>query len=142
MPILKKDVPASILPPTRTVSVPELGGEVVVRPLRLSQRLELSARDAQANGDARHQYDHVSALLAYSVVDRNGEPIYSAEEWEVFGAQYLASVLKLWQEVYAVSGLNQDEAEKNPTPGPQARDDAGAKTRPDARGTGRNDERA
>jgi hypothetical protein len=101
--VLSKVNIARPLPPKEVVDVPELGGEIIVRGLMLSDRvriLSLSARGAMP----------ISELLASAVVDAENEPVFTADEWEAFGAQHFVATLKLFKKAKELSGL---EAETN-----------------------------
>lgn len=90
------------------VSVPELGGDVLVRGMLLKDRLEISIVDG---------YGRMSSMLAACVFADNekGEPVplYSAEEWERVGARHYAATLKLWDTTRRLSDIDGEEAEKN-----------------------------
>lgn len=105
MPILKADVKAPVLPQERLHLVPELG-EVIIRPLLLSERLGLWRRSV-AYGYT-DPYTYTAGLLACAVVDANHEPIFSVEEWEIWGALNMRSALQLFEQAWALSGLNDD----------------------------------
>lgn len=103
----KQDIPRPALP-KETVDVPELGGEVVVQALLLRDQLDLSTKQLKTFG-------HFSHMLALTVVDANGDPIFSMEEWEVWGASHLDVALKLFGAVKRLSGMG-DEEKKEPAP--------------------------
>lgn len=106
MAILKKaNIQAPTLP-KETVDVPELGGEVVVSGLLLKDRIELFA--AAETGGAQ-----LSRLLAATVLDADGVPVYTQEEWEQFGAQHFAAALRLFDVARRLSGLDAEVAKKN-----------------------------
>jgi hypothetical protein len=108
LPILKSNVPA--LPQDELVEVPELGGEIVVRPLMLSDRLALF-EEFRSNPE-RAPFTHIVSLLALSVVDGNGERLYTTEGWERFGGKHMDAALKLFDIAWRVSGLASEEAAK------------------------------
>ena len=110
MPILKSEVtPVPALPAPEVVPVPELGGEVVVRPMLLSDRLRLMRlRDGRPK-----DYAHIAELLACAVVDANGEELFSAEDWEAWGRIHTGAAVRLWDVAYKLSGLSSEDAEKN-----------------------------
>jgi hypothetical protein len=107
----KSNIVAPTLPEPQVREVPALGGEVLVRPLMLSDRLAIH-QDVRTNGGAPVQFAHISALLAYAVVDANHEPIFTAEQWEAWGALHTAAALDLWDVAWAISGFDQESAEK------------------------------
>ena len=109
MPILKKDVPAPVLPESRVVPVPALGGDVIVRPLLLSDRLAL----AQESRGQPKDFSYIASLLAYAVVDAENQQLFTTQQWEAWGAQNMAAALALWDEAWTTSGLDPESAAKN-----------------------------
>lgn len=108
MAILKKDLPALPSAEKRAVAVPELGGEVIVRPLMLCDYLSMTTR----NGTTKKDFGHIAALLAYAVVDAEDQPLYTVEEWEVWGGINPGPALKLWEAAWEVTSLSVEAAEK------------------------------
>lgn len=108
MPILKKDIPAPVLPEQRVVPVPELGGDVIVRPLMLSARLALANDSRNKPAD----FVHIARLLSYAVVDGEGNALFTTSEWETWGATHIDAVMALWDVAFELSGLG-GEPEKN-----------------------------
>lgn len=101
--VLSKVNIARPLPPKEVVDVPELGGEIIVRGLMLSDRVRIL-------GAASRGAMPISELLASAVVDVDLEPIFTADEWEAFGAQHFVATIKLFKKAKELSGL---EAEVN-----------------------------
>lgn len=104
--ILKSSTPAPSLP-EEVVTVPELGGEVLVRGMLLKDRLSI----ALAEG-----YGRMAAMLAACVYaqDDHGQPtmLYTAEEWERFGSRHYAAALNLWDVTRRLSDMDGEAAEK------------------------------
>ena len=95
--------------PKETVNVASLGGEVIVRALTLSERLNLySVAVGTDNG-----FEHIAKLLNVSVIDPNGFPLLTADEWEQFGGQEMADTLNLFDVVRRLSGLESEVVAKN-----------------------------
>lgn len=111
MPILKTDIQVPVLPDEKVVSVPELGGEVIVRPLTLSDRLAFAQESSRANGQTK-DFAHIATLLTHTVVDANHEHIFTTAQWEAWGALHIDAALKLWDQAWDISGLDQGSAEK------------------------------
>lgn len=109
--VLKKGAPT--LPQEKTLSVPELGGDVILRPLTLSQRFTLREWAAKNAEDENATYRHLVQLLSICVVDADHQPLFTADEWERWGGVHFEAVMLLWDEVYNLSGLNPEAAEKN-----------------------------
>lgn len=92
----------------KVVSVPELGGDVLVRGILLKDRLEASIAG---------RFGSLAAMLAACVFvnDDNGVPVllYDAVEWERWGAKNYEAALALWEVTRELSDLDGKEAEKN-----------------------------
>jgi hypothetical protein len=98
--------------PKRAVAVPELGGEVVVRGLLLKDRLALF-RD----GSETRDYEFVANVLAVTVLDNEGEPLFTSDEWNEFGAVHIKAAMDLFGVASELSGLRatvEGDPEKNP----------------------------
>lgn len=104
MVINKANVPPPVLP-KQVVDVPELGGEVIVRGLLLSDRVRIMNK-AGAGGVM------VSDLLACTVVDAASDPIYTVQEWEQFGSANFGVCLELFKTSRSLSGLDAEVNEK------------------------------
>lgn len=100
----KANVPPPALP-KQVVDVPELGGEVIVRGLLLSDRLAVYRK-------AKTDDLFISDLLACTVVDSENEPIYTKEQWEEFGSSNFNQSLKLYKVAKELSGLDAEVNEK------------------------------
>jgi hypothetical protein len=109
--IRKSDVRAPSLP-EEVISVPELNGDVIVRGLTLGARMALSQRfrDKPKSG---HGFDHISSLLSLSVLDADGEPIFTTQEWEAWGAVNTTAAINLWDVAWRLSDMDGKQAEKN-----------------------------
>lgn len=84
-------------------------GEVVVRGLRLSQRLGLNR--AFREGDERQAADQFAArLLAASVVTKDGQPLFNEDEWDIFGAQHTDDTNALIDVAMRLGGFDRAEA--------------------------------
>lgn len=82
------------------VPVLGLGGDVLVRGLLLSQRLELSLRTS-----GMVTFAQMPELLAVCVLDADEKPVFTAKEWEIFGASNFGSVMVLWDKAMELSGM-------------------------------------
>jgi len=91
------------------------GGEVFVRALRITERLALRREVTAlrpANSDEALEYT-VPRLLGRSVVDADGSPTFSVDEWCDYSATYPGTVLELFNKASVLSGLSVEVAEKN-----------------------------
>ncbi|MGH6625142.1 MAG: hypothetical protein ACRECD_01120 [Burkholderiaceae bacterium] len=109
--------------PKEAVQVDALGGELIVRGLLLSQRLEMSALNAglsaplagetELQARARAGGRLVANTLARCVVLADGEPMWSADQWDQFGATHPEPVLHLFKVARRLGGHDEEAIEKN-----------------------------
>ena len=105
MAVLKKSSVTTPVLPKEQVPVEALGGEVIVQALTLGDRLDLSV------DGVRKLSNLMPVTLSKCVVDRDGEPIFSAQEWDVWGANNIDAVISLFDVVQRLSGVG--ESPKN-----------------------------
>lgn len=99
--------------PAKTVDVPELGGEVVVKGMLLKERIEYAREFAKEKPDDPDRFDHIAELLARSVRDEDGECIFTAAEWELFGASNYLAAMRIWSVAQDMCGFGgREETEK------------------------------
>lgn len=87
-------------------------GPVIVRMLKLSERLALSRpmADAPEGVDTRDIF--ASRLLAASVRTTEGEPLYTQEQWDIFGATQMDAFYTVLEVAMRLSGMD-GEIQKN-----------------------------
>ena len=85
--------------------MPELGGEVIVRGLMLSERVRIL--NAASQGALS-----ISELLSCTVIDAESEPIFSVDEWEAFGATHFVPAMHLFKKAKQLSGLDAETNQK------------------------------
>ena len=98
--------------PKEAVSVASLGGEVIVRGLKLSERLALFANLGEEGAAPEQAFVHVPRVLARVVILADGEPVFTEEQWEIHGASYPDDVFALFKVAQKLSGLDSDDAKK------------------------------
>ena len=108
MSVLKR---ADIAPPTplgrEVVPVAELGGEVVVRGMTLTERLVVTATEGRVE-----QYGGIAFALSRCVLDADGEPLMSQDEWEAWGTDHVEAAIGLFVVVKRLSLLERGDVEK------------------------------
>jgi hypothetical protein len=107
---------ASIKPPVlpkEAVPVASLGGEVIVRGLKLSERLALFADLNRDGAGPAEAFVHVPAVLATTVLASDGLPVFTAEEWETHGIAHADEVFALFQVAQRLSGMDPEASKKN-----------------------------
>lgn len=103
MAVIDKSKVSKPVLPKETVAMPSLQGDVVVTGLLLKDRINLFAA----------QEATMAMLLASTVVDANGDPVFTEEEWQVHGASHFAECIDLYKVAKRLSGLDAEVAEKN-----------------------------
>lgn len=114
MSVLKR---ADIAPPTplgrETVPVPELGGEVVVRGMTLTERLVVTATEGKVE-----QYEGIAFALSRCVLaegdkpDEGLVPLMTQDEWEAWGTDHVEAAIALFVVVKRLSLLERSDVEK------------------------------
>lgn len=99
MAINRKDAAKPSLP-KESKQVDAIGGEVVVQGLLLSDRLALAVNKEKP-------YTHIAEMLSRTVMDDEGEPVYTAQEWEIFGAKNSEAAFELFAIAQRLSGMGE-----------------------------------
>lgn len=107
----------------KTVPVPSLGGDVIVRGLRLSELMEKRTVNDEAkvplDGEsekkarARAGRQVVLFTLSRTVTLADGQPLYTEAEWDTFGADHPSEVLDLFNVAEELNGLKKEAVAKN-----------------------------
>lgn len=108
------------------MAVPELGGEVLVRGLMLSERLANDALhrkesrplagETEEDAHARAGAIGVPRVLARCVLGAGDKPVMSENDWDAFGGDHPLIALRLFNVAIGLSGvgfLAESELEKN-----------------------------
>lgn len=90
----------------KVVPAPELGGDVMVRGMTLSQRLSLNSNEA---GEVTK---NIPRALSYCVLADDGLPVYSEAEWETVGIENMGLCIRLFTIASQLSALTEAEVEK------------------------------
>ncbi len=102
--------------PTATADVAELGGSVEIRGFLFSERLAFGRllksleRNGEANGSdtlAVTDDDLFPPHLLARTVYRDGKPLMTAEQWELFGARHMSIVMDLFWTAYRTCGFDE-----------------------------------
>ena len=138
MAIDRTQVPAPVAP-REAIQVDELGGEVIVQGLLLSQRLQMAAarqrlsvpRAGETDEEARERApdaalggpfephreraagDVICETLARCVLASDGEPLWSAAQWQVFGSTHVGAALALFNAAQRLNGFDIGAARGN-----------------------------
>lgn len=76
-------------------------GKIVVRMLKLSERLAMRDGDADPNTFAPR-------LLAISVTKPGGEPLLDVEGWDIFGSEHQAATNQILDVAMRLSGMGDE----------------------------------
>lgn len=92
--------------PEEEVAVSALNDTVLVRGLGFTRAMYYALNIKPNDGQ------YVAPLLAETVFAADGDPLFTAAEWEAFGAKHTTDVLDLYKAARRLSGLDAEEAEK------------------------------
>lgn len=106
--------------PRRTVEVTEFGGEVIVQGLLMTDWLNLYKECVLEDGTVDRGF-YALALLHHCVVQDDGTPLLSVEEWNRLGRKHSA-VMRLAGICREVVGDDEEAVEGN-SPGPESGSD-------------------
>ena len=103
--------------PKETITVDALGGEVVVRGLLLSERMAVqrqivTLRKTQ-DSDEGAVHSILPVLLALCVIDADGLPVFSQDDWQAFGSRHADQAVALFNTAWLLSGFSQADDAKN-----------------------------
>ena len=99
---------------TETVSVPEWGGEVLVRGLSGSQRDAFEDATLEQKGKSRRvNLANVRArLCAISIVDETGKRMFTDEDVRALGRKSAAALDRVFSAAQRLSGLSDEDVEE------------------------------
>lgn len=89
---------------SQVVPAPELGGDVMVRGMTLSQRLSLNSSTEVTK--------NIPRALSYCVLAEDGLPVYTEAEWETVGSGNMALCIRLFNLASQLSALTESDVEK------------------------------
>lgn len=96
--------------------VEALGGSVAVIQMSLGTRLAAEdIANSHERGDPRVLHQTIPLVLADCVLDADGRPLMSAEQWSIFGGENRNVAIDLFNVAMRLSGFGADteSAEKN-----------------------------
>lgn len=99
---------------TETVSVPEWGGEVLVKALTGAQRDQFEIDSLAGKGKSQHvNLQNIRArLVARSIVDETGARIFQDGDVKALGAKSAAALQRVFDVAQKLSGLTDDDIEE------------------------------
>ena len=100
--------------PTEQVSVPEWGGEVLVRGLTGADRDDFEQSIAEQKGkNVKMNLRNVRAkLVALTVVDEDGNRLFSDKDAEVLGRKSAVALNRVFEVAQKLSGLTPEDVEE------------------------------
>jgi len=103
---------------TEAVSVPEWGGEVLLRMMTASERDDFEAKLFTGEGDKRrvNQTNFRARLCAICLVDEKGERMFKVEDVELLGRKSATALERVFEVAQRINGLGEkavDEAKKD-----------------------------
>lgn len=104
--------------PEEVVSVPAVGGDVLVRGMDMPSLVRFRARqraigakkkgESQEDADERTGGELLPVLLEMCVLADDRQPVYSAAQWGVFATAHMDETMQLWEVAMRLSGLEKD----------------------------------
>jgi len=119
MALSKDQILSAVDRPTRTVNVPEWGGDVVVRSISAKERADYtnSLMELDSKGEYRYKPgDLNSKLLARCLADEDGNRLFSDDEIDALGQKSAAVLDRLFKVAEEMNGLGDkavDDAKGN-----------------------------
>lgn len=100
--------------PTERVAVPEWGGEVIVRGLTAAERDAFEQSIVETRGkNTRMNLKNIRAkLVAMTVVDEQGDRIFSDEDAELLGKKSAAALDRIFAVAQRLSGLRPEDVDE------------------------------
>ncbi|HPU35056.1 MAG TPA: hypothetical protein PK184_20370 [Phycisphaerae bacterium] len=100
--------------PTERVAVPEWSGEVIVRGLTAAERDAFEQSIVETRGkNTRMNLKNIRAkLVAMTVVDEQGNRIFSDEDAELLGKKSAAALDRIFSVAQRLSGLRPEDVEE------------------------------
>ena len=101
--------------PSEDVSVPEWGGTVRVRALTGAERDAFEASMVQVRSDGTRQFrlENIRArLVALTIVDENGERLFSDADVKALGAKSAAALERVGSVAQRLSALTDEDVEE------------------------------
>lgn len=107
-------------PPQETVTVPELGGEVIVRGMTGAERDAFEVAMVEGRGKNRQvNLKNIRArLVAYSCIDQDGARIFSDADIPALGAVRADVLNRIYTKAQRLSGITDEDVDELGTPSP------------------------
>lgn len=99
--------------PTKTVAVPEWGGEVIVRSMTGAERDQYEQQIlAQRGPDGNANIANLRArLVAFCTVDAEGKRVFADEDVDALGAKSAAALDRVFAAASSLNGIGQKDVE-------------------------------
>lgn len=99
---------------TRTVSVPEWGGDVLVRSLSATERDYFESKLVdQSGGKVRANLQNIKARLAsMAIVDEEGNRVFSEQEIAILGTKSAAALNRISEAITDMSGISKKDMDE------------------------------
>lgn len=99
---------------TRTVNVPEWGGDVLVRSLSATERDYFESKLVdQSGGKVRANLQNIKARLAsMAIVDEEGNRVFSEQEIAILGTKSAAALNRIIEAITDMSGISKKDMDE------------------------------
>lgn len=112
MSLLTRDLILAKPLPTKSVNVPDWGGEVLIRPLTASEVAQVT----KSEGEDADAYDSLVKTVRFGVCDEKARSLFKDDDLDAIRNFTIPTLDLLANEIFAVSGVKKtavEEAEKN-----------------------------
>jgi hypothetical protein len=102
------------VPPQETVSIPELGGEVIIRGMSGAERdaFEVSLVEGRGRKREVNLKNLRAKLVAYCCIDEHGARVFSNEEAEALGNMRVDVLNRMYSVAQRLSGISDQDADE------------------------------
>jgi len=99
---------------TRTVHVPEWGGDVLVRSLSATERDYFESKLVdQSGGKVRANLQNIKARLAsMAIVDEDGNRVFTEQEIAILGTKSAAALNRISEAITDMSGISKKDMDE------------------------------
>jgi len=99
---------------TRTVNVPEWGGDVLVRSLSATERDYFESKLVdQSGGKVRANLQNIKARLAsMAIVDEDGNRVFTEQEIAILGTKSAAALNRISEAITDMSGISKKDMDE------------------------------
>jgi hypothetical protein len=93
---------------TKQVHVPAWGTTLTIREMGLNEGVRFAGMVRETDGSATMTAEQVASVVAWSVIDEDGERVFSDEDIPKLASKSQKALLLLYSEIVGLSGSSED----------------------------------